>query len=303
MIVLSCFLLPASYFFSLMSIDKTTRALTPIDPLRLFLMEIQRYPLLSEAEERVLASRYRKTGDPEAAKRLVTSHLRLVVRIAMEYRDAYHNVLDLIGEGAVGLMIAIKKYDPDRKVRLSTYASWWIRSFILKYILDNFRLVRIGTTKAQRKLFYNLVREKQKIEAMGYYPSSRLLSAKLGVETSEIEEMSRRLGASETSLEAPLSEEPKSASLEDFIADDDVPVDEKMVQHELKDIFKEKLEVFAKTLKARELKVLRERLLAEAPLTLQEIADEYGISKERARQIEARIIEKLKGYMKEAGIS
>lgn len=272
------------------------RALVPIDPLRTYLAEIQAYPFLSEEEERALAKKYHEEGDVDAARKLVTSHLRLVVKLAMEYRSAYHNVLDMIGEGNVGLMHAVKKFDPSKGVRLGNYATWWIRSYILKYILDNFRLIKIGTTKTQRRLFYNLMQEKHKIEQMGYYADARLLSKNLGVDVSEIEEMTSRLTQSELALDAPVSDEAKSAILEDFIADDDIPIDEKLAKRQMSDIFREKLEIFKKTLKERELKILRERLLAEVPLTLQEIADEYGISKERARQIEARIIEKLKGY-------
>jgi len=274
-------------------------SLIPLDPLRAYLAEIQRYPMLSGEQERELAERYHKTGDVEAARMLVTSHLRLVVRIAMEYKSAYHNVLDLIGEGNVGLMHAVKKYDPDKGARLGYYATWWIRSYILKYILDNFRLIKIGTTKIQRRLFYNLMQEKQKIEQMGYYADARLLSNKFGVDVSEIESMTDRLTHPELALSAPVSGEPKSGVLEDFIADDDIPIDEKIAKREMSDIFKEKLEEFSKGLKPREIKILKERLLSEIPLTLQEIADEYSISKERARQIEARIMEKLKVYFKD----
>ena len=160
-------------------------------------------------------------------------------------------------------------------------------------------MIKLGTTKTQRKLFYNLMQEKQKIEQMGYYANSRLLSQRLGVDISEIEDMSNRLMHSELALEAPVSGEPKSAILEDFIADNDVPVDEKISNQQIKDIFAERLKEFSKKLKPRELKILHERLLSEVPLTLQEIADEYGISKERARQIEARIMERLKEYFKD----
>jgi len=273
--------------------------LVPLDPLRAYLAEVQKYPLLTEEEEKELVRRFHEQGDVEAAKSLVTSHLRLVVKIAMEYKSAYHNVLDLIGEGNVGLMYAVRKFDPDKGARLGYYATWWIRSYILKYILDNFRLIKIGTTKTQRKLFYNLMQEKQKIENMGYYADSRLLSSKLGVDTSEIDEMSMRLTQPELALEAPVSGESKSAVLEDFIADDDIPIDEKISNKQMHDIFREKLAEFSKKLNVRELKILKERLLSEVPLTLQEIADEYGISKERARQIETRIMDKLKAYIKD----
>jgi RNA polymerase sigma-32 factor len=274
-----------------------SRVLVPVDPLRAYLAEVQRYPLLSEEEEHELMERYHKSGDIEAAKKLVTSHLRLVVKIAMEYKSAYHNVLDLIGEGNVGLMYAVRKFDASKGARLGHYATWWIRSYILKYILDNFRLIKIGTTKTQRKLFYNLMQEKQKIENMGYYADSRLLSNKLGVDTSEIDEMSMRLTQPELALEAPVGTDAKSAVLEDFIADDDIPVDEKLSKKQMHDIFKERLAEFTKKLQPREVKILKERLLSEVPLTLQEIADEYGISKERARQIEARILNRLKEYI------
>ena len=196
-------------------------------------------------------------------------------------------------------MYAVKKFDPEKGTRLGYYATWWIRSYILKYILDNFRLIKIGTTKTQRKLFYNLMQEKQKIEQMGYYADSRLLSSRLGVDTSEVEEMTQRLNQPELALEAPVSGEPKSATLEEFISDDDVPIDEKISSHQMADMFKERLAEFAKKLKPREVKILQERLLSEIPLTLQEIADEYGISKELARQIEARLIAKLKDYLKD----
>ncbi len=278
---------------------KVTGALVPIDPLRSYLAEVQRYPMLSEEEERELAKKYHQFGDIEAAKKLVTSHLRLVVKIAMEYKNAYHNVLDLIGEGNIGLMHAVKKYDTDKGARLGHYATWWIKSYILKYILDNFRLIKIGTTKNQRKLFYNLMSEKRKIEQQGYYADSRLLSSKLGVDVSEIEEMSKRLTQPELGLQTPVSSDPKASMMEDFIADDDVPVDEKIYKHEMRDLLNERLDDFSKELKPREMKIFKERLLAEIPLTLQEIADEYGISKERARQIEARILEKLKIHLKD----
>lgn len=278
------------------------RSLVRIDPLRQFLAEVQRYPLLTEEEERTLAAQYRATGDVEAARRLVTSHLRLVVKIAMEYRSSFINLLDLIQEGNVGLMIAVKKFDPTKGARLSSYASWWIRSYILKYLLENFRLIKIGTTKAQRRLFYRLVQEKQKIEALGFKPSASLIAGRLGVTAQDVEEMTQRVGASELSLDAPLSHEPKSATLADFIADNDVPIDEQLAQHELRDVFREHLERFVAGLKPRDLKIFQERLMAEVPRTLQDIADEYGISKERARQLEARIMERLRGYLHEAGM-
>lgn len=277
------------------------RSLVRLDPLQQFLAEVQRFPLLTDEEERRFALQYRETGDVEAARRLVTSHLRLVVKIAMEYRSAYFNLLDLIQEGNIGLMTAVKKFDPDKGARLSYYASWWIRSYILKYILENFRLIKLGTTKAQRRLFYRLVQEKQKIESMGgFTPDAQFLAGRLGVTAREVEEMTQRTGSSaEVSLDAPIGHASKSATLMDFIADNDVPMDEKLAQHQLRDVFHEKLQAFVTTLKPRDRKIFEERLLSEVPRTLQDIADEYGISKERARQLEARIVSRLRDYVQD----
>ncbi|MBI2343356.1 MAG: sigma-70 family RNA polymerase sigma factor [Deltaproteobacteria bacterium] len=192
---------------------------------------------------------------------------------------------------------------PDKGSRLSYYASWWIRSYILKYLLDNFRLIRIGTTKAQRKLFYNLVQEKRRIEAMGFQPDAHLLAGRLGVTVDDIEMMSQRLAASEVSLDAPVSQDPHSATFGEFVSDDDLPIDEKLAQQELRDIFAEKLKEFVGQLSARDQAIFRERLVAEVPRTLQDIADEYRISKERARQLEQRILERLRTHLRAAGLA
>lgn len=277
------------------------RSLTRVDPLRQYMAEVQKYPLLTDEEERNLAELFRETGDVEAARKLVQSHLRLVVKIAMDYRSAYYNMLDLIQEGNVGLMVAVKKFDPDKGARLGHYATWWIKSFVLKYLLDNFRLIKIGTTKNQRKLFYNLVQEKQKIEAMGFKPNAEMLAGRLGVSVDEINSMSQRLTQPERSLEAPINNE-SSSSLSDFIADDDIPFDEKLAQAELKNIFSNKLKEFSSQLNKRDKVVFQERLMSEVPRTLQDIADEFKISKERARQIESRIMEKLRDHISEAGL-
>lgn len=277
------------------------KSVTVIDPLTRYLQEVQKYPMLTDTEERKLALAYHKKGDVTAARRLVEAHLRLVVRIAMEYRQAYYNVLDLIQEGSVGLMMAVKKFDPDKGSRFANYASWWIRSYILKYILDNFRLIKIGTTKDQKKLFYNLMREKQKIEALGYVADKKVLAKALKVSEEAVEEMSQRLQQPEYALEAPVGENRESL-LRDFIPLDEKPVDEQIAAKETQDILKEKLDEFTKTLNEREFKIFEQRLIAELPITLQEIGDEYGITKERVRQIEERIIDRLKEFFKAHGI-
>lgn len=281
-----------------------TGAIAIADPLQRYLQEVHSYPILAPDEERALAKKFHDEGDIESARKLVTTHLRLVAKIAMEYRSAYHNVLDLIQEGTVGLLHAVKSFDPDKGARLATYATWWIKSYILKYILDNFRLIKLGTTKAQKKLFYNLMREKQRIEAMGYYATPEVLSKKIGVPEHEVVEMQKRLTAPEYALEAPVArgKEGKEALLKDFLAVDSEPADEQLAKAEQEDILKAKLKEFEKSLNQREKKIFEERLLSELPVTLQEIADEYGITKERVRQLEARLISNLKIFLEEAGI-
>lgn len=277
------------------------KSLVKSDPLARYLQKVSQYPLLTDEEEKSLLERVRDHHDVEAAKILVTSHLRLVVKIAMEYRSAYHNVLDLIQEGNVGLLKAVKNFDPTKGARLGYYASWWIKSYILKYILDNFRLIKIGTTQAQRKLFYNLMKEKEKMELLGFTPENKLLAQKLDVKEGEVAEMGQRLSQSELSLDAPLGESGGAHHI-DFLKDPEQSIDEKISSKELQDVLFNHLEFFSKTLNTRELKIFKSRLLSEMPATLQEIADQYSITRERVRQIEERIKEKLKKYFEENNI-
>ncbi|MFO1462142.1 MAG: RNA polymerase factor sigma-32 [bacterium] len=275
--------------------------LEPVDPLKRYVREVSRYPFLTPQEERDLAQAYRETGDREAARKLVTSHLRLVVKIASEYRTAYGNLLDLIQEGNLGLMRAVKSFDPDKGARLSHYAGWWIRSYILKHILDNFRLIKIGTTQAQRRIFFNLMKEKERLEKLGFRPGTKELAAAMQVKPEEVEEMQQRLGQSDLSLDAPIREDDDKRHI-DLLEAEAPPIEEALDQAAFKDVLEEKLKDFARTLNEREAKIFQERLLSEMPRTLQAIADEYGISRERARQIEERIKAKLKGFFEKAGI-
>jgi RNA polymerase sigma-32 factor len=274
--------------------------LVPVDPLTRYMKAVSQYPLLTDEEEKDLVERVQKHRDVEAARKLVTSHLRLVVKIAMEYRSAYQNVLDLIQEGSVGLLRAVKSYDPAKGARLAYYAGWWIRSYILKYILDNFRLIKLGTTQAQRKLFFNLMKEKEKLELMGFSPDAKLIAQRLDVKPEEVNEMDQRLSQSELSIDTPVREDSGALHV-DFLKDPAPPADEKISDREFKDVLMEKLEHFSKKLNPREMKIFQERLMAEMPKTLQEIADEYKITRERVRQIEERIKEKLKKYFEEIG--
>ena len=270
------------------------------DPLTVYLKEIARYKLLSPDEEKELTSELFQTGDIEVAKKLVVANLRLVVKIALEYRSAYKNVMDLIQEGNIGLMKAVSKYDPSKGAKLSYYASWWIRSYILKFILDNFRLIKIGTTQEQKKLFYNLMKEKQKLMSMGINPDVKLLSETLGVSEKSVVEMDQRLGSfgQEVSLDRPVDEDSKS-SIGDFLADDSASLDEQLGDLENLEILKDKLGDFMRQLKPRDREIFEKRLLSEIPESLQSIANDYGVSRERIRQIEERLLAQLKIYMSE----
>jgi RNA polymerase sigma-32 factor len=280
------------------------RSLSRRDPLQLYIDEIRRYPLLSREQEHELAVKYAQTGDMEAARQLVTANLRLVVKIAHEYRRAHRNLLDLVQEGNLGLVQAVKKYDPYRGVKLSSYAAWWIRAYMLKFILNNWRLVKIGTTQAQRKLFFNLRKEKDKLEAMGFDTSSKALAEALQVPEREVIDMEKRLGQGEMSLDAPLSKEDDSgrSHLDMLESSGETRPDVMAEGTEFRDLLRAKLEAFEKTLKGREQTIFRERLLNDSPKTLQEIGEAYGISRERARQLEKRLTTKLRAYLtKELG--
>ncbi len=275
-------------------------ALSPNHPLKRYLEEMSKYPLLEPEEEFRLALRLREKGDLDAAKKLVTANLRLVVKIAFEYNSIYSNLLDLIQEGNIGLMKAVSKFDPTKGARLGYYASWWIRSYILKYILDNFRLVKIGTTQAQKKLFYNLLREKSRLEAQGLLTGPKLLAEKLDVKEKEIVEMNQRLSSEggEVSFDAPLDSGDGKTSHLSHLADEKASAEEMLLQNQLLKLLEGKLPEFRKLLAPKELHLFQERILSENPKTLQEIADQYGLTRERARQIESKVISKLREFLK-----
>ena len=276
-------------------------AVSPTDPLRRYLEEVRRYPLLEPEEEFRLALRLKETGDLEAAKTLVSANLRLVVKIALEYRSIYSNLLDLIQEGNIGLMKAVSKYDPTKGTRLGYYSSWWIRSYILKYLLDNFRLVKIGTTQAQKKLFYHLMREKERIEAQGLLAGPKLLAEKLEVREKDVVEMEQRLSGrgAEMSLDTPVSADGGTTTHMDLMADERQNAEGTLEHQELLGLLRDNLPEFQKKLSEKELRILKDRLLAEEPKTLQEVADLYGLTRERARQIESKVIEKLREFLKQ----
>ena len=280
---------------------KSTRggSLARRDPMAAYMNEVRRYPLLTPEEEKSLATRLVEHGDTSAARKLIEANLRLVVKIAYEYRRAHKNLLDLVQEGNIGLIQAVGKFDPYRGVKLSSYAAFWIRAYILKFILNNWRLVKIGTTQAQRKLFFNLRKEREKLEQAGFFPSSALLAEKLDVPEKEVIEMERRLAAPEASLDAPLgsADDEGTRTRMDYIPSDDARPDRAVEQSQFSELLKGKLETFAKTLEGREQTIFRERWLTESPLTLQELGERYGVSRERARQLEKRMLGRLRKYL------
>ena len=254
------------------------------DPLAAYMAETRRYPLLTPDEEHSLAVRLVEQQDSAAARRLIEANLRLVVKIAYEYRRAHRNLLDLVQEGNIGLIQAVGKFDPYRGVKLSSYAAFWIRAYILKFILNNWRLVKIGTTQAQRKLFFNLRKEREKLD----------------VSEKDVIEMERRLAAPEASLDAPVGsggEDEGARTRLDFLPSEDDRPDRAVANNEFAQLLKAKLETFAQTLEGREQTIFRERWLAEEPLTLQELGDRYNVSRERARQLEKRVLDRLKKYL------
>jgi RNA polymerase sigma-32 factor len=270
------------------------------DPLQAYMRDVQRYKLLTPAEEHDAAVKYFESGDVDSAAKLVTANLRLVVKIAYDYRRAHKNINDLIQEGSIGLMQAVKKYDPYKGVKLSTYAAWWIRAYILRFILNNARLVKVGTTQAQRKLFFNLRKEKARLSALGIDPTPETIAKRLDVPTEDVVQMDRRLAAGDMSLDAPVNAaEGSTQARVDFLPSRGESVDSALADAELGGMLREQLAAFGETLKGKEAQIFHQRMLTEDPRTLQELGDEFGVSRERVRQLEKRLQLKLKQYLSE----
>ena len=267
------------------------------DPFQRYLTEVRRFPSLSKEEEFRLALKYKTEGDIEAAHRLVTSHLQLVVKIAFLFKRVYYNIMDLIQEGNVGLMQAVKHFDPFAGTRFSTYASWWVRAYILKFILDNWRLVKVGTTNARRKLLYNLQKEKERLEAQGFHYGPKLLAERLDVTEEDVIEVNKSLSAVDISIDAPIDDQGKR-TYADLLSSPDPPIAEKLEDEEFAELFRAKIQAFAQGLKEKERYILEHRLIAEEPVTLQEIGDKFGITREAIRQKEKKLMNKLKVYLK-----
>ncbi len=273
-------------------------AVGPRDSLRLYLREISRFPMLKPDEEHELALRVRDHNDPDAAFRLVSSHLRLVVRIAMDFQRRWmQNVLDLVQEGNVGLMRAVNKFDPDKGIKFSYYASFWIKAYILKFIMDNWRMVKIGTTQVQRKLFYNLNRERQKLIMQGFDPDAAMLSERLGVSPEQIEEMDQRLAGNDVSLNAQVGEESGGATRMDFLPALGPGIEDSLASDEIAGLLRSRLKTIIPKLNEKELYILNNRLLTDEPVTLREIGERYNVTRERVRQLETRLLEKIRQHL------
>lgn len=278
--------------------DASEKALVKYDPLQRYLSELSKYKLLTREQEVELGKRIQENDDMDAAYNLVTSNLRLVVKIALEFQRVWmQNLLDLIQEGNIGLMQAVKKFDPYRNVKFSYYASFWIKAYILKFIMDNWRLVKIGTTQGQRKLFFQLKKEKQKLIDQGFDPKPKLLSEKLGVTEREVIDMDQRLDGWDVSLDAPIKDDSDTERVE-FLSAGVESQESQVAKKQVESLLHEKVAEFKESLNPRELEIFNQRIFSDAPVTLQDIGDRYSISRERVRQVEKNIIKKMKEFFK-----
>jgi RNA polymerase sigma-32 factor len=277
---------------------------SPEGSLSRYLQEIRKFPMLEPQEEYMLAKRWKEHGDSEAAHRLVTSHLRLVAKIAMGYRGYGLPIGEVISEGNVGLMQAVKRFEPEKGFRLATYAMWWIRASIQEYILRSWSLVKMGTTAAQKKLFFNLRKVKGQIQAIeeGDLQPEQVthIADRLGVTEEEVVSMNRRLAGPDNSLNAPLRQDSEGGEWQDWLVDDSADQETTLGDHEEMELRHEMLAKAMQSLNEREMHILTERRLKDEPATLEDLSQEYGISRERVRQIEVRAFEKLQKAMRAA---
>ncbi|MBS3757807.1 MAG: sigma-70 family RNA polymerase sigma factor [Desulfobacterales bacterium] len=278
--------------------EKKTTAAASSDALQRYMFDIRKHHLLTREEEISLARRVQENGDQAAVYQLVVCNLRLVVKIAMKFQRFWkHNMNDLIQEGNIGLLRAAQKYDPNRNVKFSYYAAFWIKAYILKYIQDNFRVVKIVTTEGQRKLFFKLRQEKDKLASQGIDPTPARLAQNCGVSENDITDMDQRLHSSNVFLDAPLNTESNTEWLE-VLESDDESTEEQVSKKQMSDMLRKKIGQFRKTMTYREKNIFDKRIYSETPQTLQEIGNFLGISRERVRQIEREILLKIKDYIK-----
>lgn len=281
--------------------ESDEKSLAPTSALQRYLNELRRYPLMNIEEERKEATKAYEQNDGVARGRLITANLRLVVKIAMEYRRAYSQMLDLIQEGNAGLVQAVNRFNPYRGVKLSTYAAWWIRAYILKFLMDNKSLVRMGTTEAQRKLFFRLRSEAEKMYALTQQFDTKLLAENIGVKESDVVEMHQRLNKNDMSLDTPIGEDSDARHI-DTLTSGFEDAGDKLEREELLKHLKKHVDEVAKELNDRDLYIFKNRILSDEPITLQDVGEKFGITRERARQLESRIIKKVREKLEESGV-
>ncbi|MBZ5640407.1 MAG: sigma-70 family RNA polymerase sigma factor [Acidobacteriia bacterium] len=274
------------------------RSLAATDPLRRYIAEVRRYAPLDREEEQRLARLYRETGDRDALFRLVTSNLMLVVRIALSFRRAVQSVLDLVQEGNVGLMQALERFDPDLGVRLPTYAAWWIRAYIVKFLLDNVRQVRVGTTNARRKLLHNLAQERRRLEAEGFEVGPKLLAERFGVSEGDVRDVEQALASRDVRLDEPVGEDGERTRA-DALAAGGPTVEEQVARRELGEKVQASIRRFRGGLSDRDRAILDDRILSEDPLTLQALGERFGTTREAVRQAEVKLMNRLKAHLAE----
>ena len=280
--------------------DPSGAGLATASALTAYMSQLRHHAPITREEEHELAVKWVEEGDVDAAKQLVLANLRLVVKIAMEYRRAWANTLDLIQEGNVGLMEAVQRFDPYKGVKLSSYAVYWIRAYVLKYILDNMRSVRLGTTRASRKLFFRLNKEKRELERLGYDVEPKMIAERLDVSEDDVIDMEARLARPDLSFDAPLrSDDADGMTFGDRMAGNEISSEAAVGAAELREVFLGKIEEFARDINDRDQQILRERILAEEPRTLADLGQEFEISRERVRQLEAKLVKRLRTYMEE----
>jgi RNA polymerase sigma-32 factor len=266
------------------------------DTLSLYIAQIRQFDLLSREEEQELAYAYRREGNLQAAQRLICANLRFVVKIAHEYRGYGLKILDLIQEGNIGLMKALKKFDPDRGLRFITYAVWWIRAYIHNFIIHNWSLVKIGTTQAQKKLFFKLNQTRAALRRLTGREDNGSIARELNVQSTEVEEMSRRMAGRDTSLNVELVEG-EDYSRQDSLADDRENQEQLLLRHEQRQLTTSRVNNALQHLNERERHIVQHRILSDTPRTLQELANDYGISRERVRQLEKNALQKIKKHL------
>ncbi|MBU1076857.1 MAG: RNA polymerase factor sigma-32 [Spirochaetes bacterium] len=274
------------------------RSITPSDPIRRYIWEVNQYPLLSKEEEEELIRQYKNHHDVDAAKKILMAHLRLVVKISFEYYNQYYvSLFDLIQEGNLGIITAIKKFDPEKKVRFSTYAQWWIKAYILKYLMDNYSIIRIGHSRVEKRLFYSLKKAKEKLIEAGFDPdNTKKLAEYMREDERDVIEMNQRLSQGVVSLDQPISSD-NSKNVASMIHADSANIEKDMIEKDLNEKLQGKLKEFAKDLEGKEMMIWKNRMLSEDPWSLQKIGDMFNISRERVRQIEERLTKRLKEFL------